>query len=205
MNQEERIALGQKVRKYRKDKGLSIEAIAEGICHPSTLSQLERGKFIPNGTILKQVCDKLGIATNDLFEEHSEKLEVDALLDIIKIHIQRGEFESAFQLIEILKNRPDLAKYQKNTLTLCEADYLLKTHEAHLAIKKLQDFYIALEQDNETDKQFLATVLNKLGNACYRTANMVDAYSHYLSAYTVIHLLPFDTLSAKICYNLGNT
>lgn len=205
MNQEERNSLGEKIRKYRKDKKLSIEAVAEGICHPSTLSQFERGKFTPNGVIIKQLCDRLGIATNDLLEKHSEKIEVDIALDIIKIHIQREEFESAAFLIESLKARTDLAIYQKQALSICEADYLILTHNLSLAVEKLSELQEELADNSEVDKRFLATVYNKLGTAHYLKASMVDAFSNYQNAYELISKFPeFDMLAASICYNLGN-
>jgi len=205
LNIDDKIAFGEKVRKYRKEKGLSQSALAEGICHESTISQLERGTFTPSGTILKKICEKLGIGTNELLDDHKEKIEVDTLLDIIKIHIQRGELTNAVDLISTLKERDDLAKYQGQELALCEADCLMRTGKSRHAIVLLTDLHKLLEQDRETDKFLVASVLNRLGNAYFFISNMIDAYSYYLRAYEIAEQLPqFDLLSAYICYNLGN-
>lgn len=205
LNIDDKIAFGEKVRKYRKEKGLSQSALAEGICHESTISQLERGTFTPSGTILKKICEKLGIGTNELLDDHKEKIEVDTLLDIIKIHIQRSELTNALDLISTLKERDDLAKYQWQELVLSESDCLMRTGKSRHAIVLLTDLNKLLEQDRETDKFLVASVLNRLGNAYFFISNMIDAYSYYLRAYEIAEQLPqFDLLSAFICYNLGN-
>lgn len=62
------IKLGESIRKYRKQKKLSIETAAL-LCeiNPNYLGDLERGKRNPTILILNKICVGLEIQLKDLF------------------------------------------------------------------------------------------------------------------------------------------
>ncbi len=63
-------ALGQRIRNYRTDKGLSQEKLAElSGCHPTYIGQIERGE--KNATIesIEKISLALNISLSKLFEK----------------------------------------------------------------------------------------------------------------------------------------
>lgn len=68
------IIIGNRIRSYRKIKGLSQEKLSElASCHPTYIGQLERGE--KNATIesIEKIAEALNISLSQLFD----KLEVD--------------------------------------------------------------------------------------------------------------------------------
>ena len=63
-------AVGQRIRSYRAEKGLSQEKLAElSGCHPTYIGQVERGE--KNATIecIERITTALGISLSKLFEK----------------------------------------------------------------------------------------------------------------------------------------
>lgn len=53
-------SLGDTLRELRKQKGLSQEDLAEGICSPVSISRIENGNQIPSQPVLEALLEKLG-------------------------------------------------------------------------------------------------------------------------------------------------
>lgn len=53
-------SLGDTLRQLRKQKGLSQEDLAEGICSPVSVSRIENGNQIPSQPVLEALLEKLG-------------------------------------------------------------------------------------------------------------------------------------------------
>lgn len=65
--------IGQKIRRLRKLRGLTIEGLAENAeLTKGFISQLERDKTVPSVTTLKQVLDVLGIDLATFFSDLGE-------------------------------------------------------------------------------------------------------------------------------------
>ncbi len=73
----ESLELGAKIRGYRKDKGLSIQALAEQIhITPSMLSQIERDLANPSINTLKLISSALNVPLFQFFTTTSGKGDV---------------------------------------------------------------------------------------------------------------------------------
>lgn len=71
--------VGKTIKWYRNDQGMIQEQLAEGICSPTYISQLENDLIPTNKEILQKICQRLGINENKVL------CEVDlALLKKIK-------------------------------------------------------------------------------------------------------------------------
>ncbi len=69
-------AIGQRIRNYRTQKGLSQEKLAElSGCHPTYIGQLERGE--KNATIesIERITTALDISLSKLFEKLGKQQE----------------------------------------------------------------------------------------------------------------------------------
>jgi transcriptional regulator with XRE-family HTH domain len=66
--------IGQKIRRLRKLRGLTIEQLADHAeLTKGLISQLERDKTIPTIVTLKQVLDALGVGLSTFFDEFQER------------------------------------------------------------------------------------------------------------------------------------
>lgn len=66
--------IGQKIRRLRKLRGLTIEQLADHAeLTKGLISQLERDKTIPTIVTLKQVLDVLGVGLSTFFDEFQER------------------------------------------------------------------------------------------------------------------------------------
>ena len=63
-------AVGQRIRNYRTQKGLSQEKLAElSGCHPTYIGQLERGEKNATLESIERIAAALGISLSKLFEK----------------------------------------------------------------------------------------------------------------------------------------
>ena len=63
-------AVGQRIRNYRTQKGLSQEKLAElSGCHPTYIGQLERGEKNATLESIERITAALGITLSKLFEK----------------------------------------------------------------------------------------------------------------------------------------
>ena len=63
-------AVGQRIRNYRTQKGLSQEKLAElSSCHPTYIGQLERGEKNATLESIERITAALGITLSKLFEK----------------------------------------------------------------------------------------------------------------------------------------
>ncbi len=59
---------GENIKKYRNEKGLSQQNLADLIHkNRTTISRFENGELLPNAEEIKIICDELGIYESDLF------------------------------------------------------------------------------------------------------------------------------------------
>ncbi|WP_137624733.1 helix-turn-helix transcriptional regulator [Lactiplantibacillus pingfangensis] len=77
--------LGEKVRQFRKRKGMSQKELAEGICTQATISLIEKKSKIPSMKIMMKICNRLGIRLSDVIVENDDQLyrtfkKIDSLI-----------------------------------------------------------------------------------------------------------------------------
>ena len=66
--------IGQKIRRLRKLRGLTIEELSDhAALTKGLISQLERDKTVPTIVTLKQVLDVLGVELATFFDEFQER------------------------------------------------------------------------------------------------------------------------------------
>ena len=59
---------GENIRKYRNEKGLSQQNLADLINKSrATICRFESGELLPNAEEINVICDELGIYESDLF------------------------------------------------------------------------------------------------------------------------------------------
>lgn len=196
--------IGQRVKKYRTERGMSQDQLAEGICSRQTIGFLEHGRHLPSVDFLQKIADRLSIPLHEIMVDETKELEAKVQLDIVKVYIERMEYNEAVVLIEELEQREDLLEYQRRELTLCRAECLMRTGMADKAVEILTEMQRKLEMNRESDDHFMALLYDKLGNAFYFSANITTAHAHYMRAYQITQRFhEVDLVAARIAYNLG--
>lgn len=196
--------IGQRVKKYRTERGMSQDQLAEGICSRQTIGFLEHGRHLPSVDFLQKIADRLSIPLHEIMVDETKELEAKVQLDIVKVYIERGEYKEVFPLIEGLEQREDLLEYQKREVTLCRAECLMRTGKADIAIEILTKMQQELEMKRESDDHMMAIIYDKLGTAYFYLSNISNAHAYYMRAYqTSIRFPEFDLTSARITFNYG--
>lgn len=84
--------LGEKIRKARKERGLTLVEVARSAaCSPSFISGVERGKVSPSITTLKRIANALGATIVDFFmpSDHNAEPVITRESDRIEISMKR--------------------------------------------------------------------------------------------------------------------
>ena len=106
--------LGDKVRYYRKLKGLSQAELAANICTQATISLIEKRNKVPSMNILMRLIGRLGIQLDDIVVEHHDR--VQQLLTVIDFQIQHHQYALAAEnlskiRLDKIKNDDDQKRY----------------------------------------------------------------------------------------------
>ncbi|KRO18451.1 XRE family transcriptional regulator [Lacticaseibacillus saniviri JCM 17471 = DSM 24301] len=95
--------MGDKMRYYRRLKGLSQVELAQGICTQATISLIEKRNKVPSMNILMRLIDRLGIELTDVVVENRNSTQ--KTLNQIDELIRLGQYEQANQLIEPISDK----------------------------------------------------------------------------------------------------
>lgn len=90
--------LGEKVKRYRKQKNLSQQELAEGICTQATVSLMEKKNKVPSIKIILQICRRLNVALGDILAGMGSSLDEQFLR--ISRAVRTNDYEAADHLLE---------------------------------------------------------------------------------------------------------
>lgn len=97
--------LGEKIRRMRKNRGLTQEELAEMIDISSrNLSNIEVGANFPKSETLEKILKALNISTQDLFENdylrESDELLADIAEYLNRVKDDRAKLEKIFKMMK---------------------------------------------------------------------------------------------------------
>jgi transcriptional regulator with XRE-family HTH domain len=130
--------IGQKIYYFRKLKGITQKQLSQGICSVPHLSKIENLHEYPSADILKQLCNRLGISSNEI-DSQRDLLSINLQLDEWYTKLISGNKEEATQQYSVLVTQ--IALFQ-------EPDVLLKFNL--LTIR----YYLLLRDFDEASKMF---------------------------------------------------
>lgn len=105
---ENYITIGEIIRHYRKEKGLSQAALADGICERKYISNIENNKNIPTLDIINQLSDRLQInlyETYALMLRHHD-IDTHQKIDNLNLCFNQEKCEYILPLIEEYEKLP---------------------------------------------------------------------------------------------------
>ncbi|WP_026677444.1 helix-turn-helix transcriptional regulator [Fictibacillus gelatini] len=92
--------VGQRIRYYRKVKGLTLEELSQGICSVSYLSKIEKAGAKSSDEVIIQLCERLGISP----EEADNKEILDMLNEWNMMMVDR-KFDQAKQFLKNVEEK----------------------------------------------------------------------------------------------------
>ncbi|HSJ38961.1 MAG TPA: helix-turn-helix transcriptional regulator [Planococcus sp. (in: firmicutes)] len=151
-------SLGERIRKLRKEKGLTLQALAGAELSKGMLSLIENNKANPSMESLAYIAERLGINKNELLEEFStveiRKLlqEVEKLykLDVMSKELIK-EYKNIVQKIEPYKEKLPFRYESARLLEIySRCSYHAKLDGWQSALKKAEEIYEGLHMINQS-------------------------------------------------------
>lgn len=97
-----KVLFGNKIKKYRKDLGMTRESFAEKLdMHPSNLARIEAGLQFPKPETIDNLVRFLGVSYSELFnfeENIDERLKSDTRETLIKYALRLSQNDLKFFL-----------------------------------------------------------------------------------------------------------
>jgi HTH-type transcriptional regulator, quorum sensing regulator NprR len=104
--------VGQRIRYYRKTKGLTQEELAQGICSVSYLSKIEKGDAKSSEEVINLLCERLGISPEEVDE--SKILE---MLNEWNMMMVNRQFEEAINFFPKVESKIDHVTHPEIMIT----------------------------------------------------------------------------------------
>ena len=121
-------SLGDIIRDLRKQKKLTQEELAEGICSSVSISRIENGTQMPSGVTLEKILSKLDASTYqlcDIYFKNEQNHQFEEFAEQAASAINRGDIAFAKSVLTALEEfeNPDEKNYQ--TMDLIKGSILL--------------------------------------------------------------------------------
>ncbi|GGA91061.1 helix-turn-helix domain-containing protein [Ornithinibacillus halotolerans] len=194
--------IGQKIKYFRIQKGLTQTELAEGIISFSYLSKIESGSTMPNPEITGLLCKKLGIDPNVIteFDADFEKCKqwFKSLLS--------GDRNQAKELFEEIDSQTELysSELLVNLIEINKLRYFMLTNQADRAAKQLQNLLRIKSTFNKLEKYYFYKFR---GEYFYSKCSYYEALELFQSAENLIHdeLFYKEEEISNLFYLIGNT
>ena len=128
-------SIGQRIRRLRRERGVSLAKVGRGDFTRAFLSQVELGHAQPSLRVLRVIADRLGTHVDYLLEGRSPDVDRELDLERARVLLLRGEPKRA--LIS-LRGLEDAAWPLGTDARLCEAEALASLGQADRARELLE-------------------------------------------------------------------
>ena len=103
------IKIGDIIKHYRLEKGLSQDELAEGICSRKYISQIEKHQNIPTLYIINALSAKLGVNLYDSYAIMLQHHDIETHKKIVSLNqaMGKGDFDTIHLLVETYRALPE--------------------------------------------------------------------------------------------------
>lgn len=99
-------AIGQVLKEFRKEHGMTQKDLSEGICSQSVLSRIENNEEIPNIIVIQQLCHRLGITIDQLMLDFlPEELFLRKYFNKMFMYLRIGKYLEIRTTLDYLDER----------------------------------------------------------------------------------------------------
>lgn len=104
------IILGGKVKKIRKNLGLTQKELSQGICTQVTISKIENYNNVPSMRILSELCKRLSISIHDICKTEAGSNNAYEVFKKVDELCRQFEHQKAFRLLTSKLKQKDLSQ-----------------------------------------------------------------------------------------------
>lgn len=198
------MGIGERIRKRRKDKGLTLKELAGDRITPAQISAVEKGKCKPSNSLLEYIAKRLECEVEDLtlsYEEHCIKDFEIIEVEVDKLY-KNEEYEEAANVINKLKNiLPYLKEEQKGYFYYINACSLYKNekyNEAFEIYMKALTHYLKVK-----NKNIICNIYTRIGNCLTNTKKFDIALGYYINAAKYLGENISVYMNASVLYDLS--
>ncbi|QIB25920.1 helix-turn-helix domain-containing protein [Caloranaerobacter azorensis] len=201
------LTLGEKIRKLRKEKNMSLRELGGDFVSKAQLSYIENGKASPNIKLLKYLAQKLDVDLEYLLETEKDQVKryCKLWLEEMKIHVKLNnisDVEKIYKKIDKYAQKYNLAEILgENNLLMAEVYINRKLYDAALSnIQKSLYYY-----SNMSNIEKVIEIIIKEGNIYTLKGLYEIALNKYRQACSFYNQLPIKNLELKsnILYNIS--
>lgn len=99
-------AIGQVLKEFRKEHGMTQKDLSQGICSQSVLSRIENNEEIPNIFVIQQLCHRLGITIDQLMLDFlPEELFLRKYFNKMFMYLRIGKYLEIRATLDYLDER----------------------------------------------------------------------------------------------------
>lgn len=204
------LEIGNSIKELRKKAGLTQKELANGICTQAQISNIEKGEQYPSSIVLYDICIKLGVDMNSIFNfKHNSKTNyVESVKKIIRKHIRNRDYESLSYIVNSEKKNPLFSNGENKQFliwhdAICDY-YILKDKEK--SIGKLQNSLNITMGTIHHSHEVESEILNSIAIIFSEEENYENALSYYeraLRAFSLTSVSANYQIEIRILYGLS--
>ena len=196
--------LGQRIRRIRKERGLSLAKVGRNDFTRAWLSQIELGRAGPSTRLLRVIAERLGTPVEYLLEGREDSVERELALEKGRVLLLRGEPRRA---LLSLKPALDWLEWPLGTdARLCQAEAMYELGRQDRADKiLLKEARVIAEHGDAERARRVAAIRQRAGfrytgdavkthlrlaDRAQREARGHDALEHYRAARVLMEARP---------------
>ena len=116
-------SLGDMIRELRKERKLTQEELADGICSAVSISRIENGNQMPSNAILERLLERLGTSTYEIcnvYFQNEKQQEFERLAEQAGGALTEGKIREAEDFLNQLKSYEEKDPHFLQTVLLVE-------------------------------------------------------------------------------------
>lgn len=188
--------LGQRIRRIRRDRGLSLAKVGRSDFTRAFLSQVELGRAQPSTRVLRLIASRLGTEVEYLLEGREAGIDRELSLERARVLLARGEAAKAILALGPALESGDWP--HRTDARLCHAQALValdRRAEAEVILAEEREIIAAHADRYRLDRlraiqrgrRFTlegdaVTTHLRLADRAQRAGNNLDALEHYRAA-----------------------
>jgi transcriptional regulator with XRE-family HTH domain len=198
--------LGQRIRRLRDERGMSLAKVSGGDFSRAHLNQVELGRSQPSTRVLRVIAGRLGTEVDYLLEGRLPGVERELALERARVLLARGHARRALEVLGPALGSSEwplaadarlcqaealriLGRLEEADALLIRAKELIAAHRDSHRLRRLRSI-----QRGERISTGGANVANaiqthlRLADRAHRAANSHDALEHYRAARVLLEL-----------------
>lgn len=207
--------IGERIRRVRHERGLSLAKVSGGDFSRAFLNQVELGRSQPSTRVLRVIAGRLGTEVDYLLEGRLPGIDRELALERGRVLLARGDPRRALLALRPAADSTEWPIGTDARLTQARALRMLGRDEEARSLLALEKELIASHRDIQRLKRLrslergeiktrvrggiAAAVTNhlRLADRAQRAANSHDALEHYRAARVLLEVLPSKAAERK--------